>query len=62
MNNEAGKGDRYRIVDREKWDRNYDRIFKKKNNLRKGKEKRRNKNIHIEIDNREQNKPINKGE
>jgi len=35
MNGQAGKGDRYRRVDRGKWNRNYDRIF--------GKRKRREK-------------------
>lgn len=28
----AGKGDKYRPVDRKKWDENYDRIFGKKKN------------------------------
>lgn len=28
--NQAGKGDKYRPVDREKWNENYDRIFGKK--------------------------------
>lgn len=26
----AGKGDKYRPVDRKKWDENYDRIFRPK--------------------------------
>lgn len=28
--NQAGKGDKYRPVDRDKWNENYDRIFGKK--------------------------------
>lgn len=31
MNGQAGKGDRYRPVDKKKWDENYDRIFGRKN-------------------------------
>jgi hypothetical protein len=30
MNGQAGKGDTYRPIDRQKWDENYERIFGKK--------------------------------
>ena len=30
MSNDAGKGSRYRPIDREKWDKGYERIFGKK--------------------------------
>ena len=30
VDGQAGKGDRYRDVDRKKWDENYERIFGKK--------------------------------
>ena len=33
MNGQAGKGDRYRPVDGEKWRRNYERIFGKRKRM-----------------------------
>jgi hypothetical protein len=39
VDGQAGKGDRYRDVDRKKWDENYERIFGKKKS-RQTKEKK----------------------
>jgi hypothetical protein len=42
-NNGAGKGDRYRPVDQEKWDSNWDAIFGKKTEKKKPVKKKKPK-------------------